>query len=174
MWLREIAIETRSFTALFDELGDQAGPAGLVAGADSGAVIPVKVFIKENQIAPVRVGLKYFLSASDRAAAVVIAQKNVSQPAGDFCRDLPEIGLGLRMRWAFHFEVLAVVVMKLLQRFDEEIVHREPDRAAPIRIATEQTCGGFRGFVFDTAHVAVDLNFVRMIQVIARKSADAI
>src|SRR5688572_31262528 len=39
---------------------------------------------------------------------------------------------------ALHAEVVAVVVMKLLQRLDDEVVHREPDRAAPVRVAAEQ------------------------------------
>ena len=32
---------------------------------------------------------------------------------------------------------IAVVVMKLLQRFDDQEIHREPDGAAPIGIAAE-------------------------------------
>ena len=43
-----------SFPALFDEFGGEAGPAGLVARPDSGAIIALKVYVEEDQIAPVR------------------------------------------------------------------------------------------------------------------------
>jgi hypothetical protein len=37
-----------------DDLGHESGPAGLVAGAQSGTIIAMKVFIKENVIASKR------------------------------------------------------------------------------------------------------------------------
>jgi hypothetical protein len=40
-----------------NERGDQTGPARLMAGADSGPVVPVEVFIEEQMIAPLRVAL---------------------------------------------------------------------------------------------------------------------
>lgn len=39
----------------------------------------------------------------------------------------------------FDFEVVSVVVMELLEGLDDEEVQREPDGAAPIRIAAEDT-----------------------------------
>ena len=41
-----------------DQLGDQGGPSGLVAGAQARAVVAVEVFIKRNVVAPVGIGLK--------------------------------------------------------------------------------------------------------------------
>src|SRR5258708_5098942 len=38
---------------------------------------------------------------------------------------------------AFHFEVLAIIVMELLQRLDDEEVQGEPDGPAPVGIAAE-------------------------------------
>ena len=40
-----------------DEVGDDGGPAGLMTGADAGAVVAVEVLVKEDLVAPVRVGL---------------------------------------------------------------------------------------------------------------------
>ena len=36
-------------------------------------------------------------------------------------------------------EVVAVVVVELLERLDQQVVDREPDRAAPVRVAAEQS-----------------------------------
>ena len=38
---------------------------------------------------------------------------------------------------AFDLEIVAVVVMELLQRLDDQVVDREPDRPAPVRVAAE-------------------------------------
>src|SRR3954471_23580107 len=42
-----------------------------------------------------------------------------------------------RARRALHFEIVTVIMMKLLKRFDQQIVDRQPDRPAPVRIAAE-------------------------------------
>ena len=39
---------------------------------------------------------------------------------------------------ALDFEIVAQVVVELLQRLDQQIIHRKPDRPAPVRIAAEQ------------------------------------
>lgn len=50
-------------------------------GAQTGAVVAVKKFIKKNEIAPVRIALEYFAVSIDGAAALVVAQKNMGEPA---------------------------------------------------------------------------------------------
>ncbi len=47
-----------SLAALLQKFSDQTCPACLVAGTDAGARVAVKVFVKENVIAPVFIGLK--------------------------------------------------------------------------------------------------------------------
>src|SRR5882672_4497652 len=42
-----------SLAALLEELRDEARPAGLVAGADPGAVVTVEVLVEQDQVAPV-------------------------------------------------------------------------------------------------------------------------
>src|SRR5690348_15627578 len=83
--------EGTSFSALLEKLGDEAGPAGLMTGAKAGAVVAMEVFIKQNQVAPMRITLKEFCAAGDRAAAGAIAQKDMYQAAGNLRRDLPEV-----------------------------------------------------------------------------------
>src|SRR6266404_2306 len=161
-------------TALFDQFCDETSPASLMAGADPGPIVAMKVFVEEDKVFPVRIILEDLKSAGDGTAATRIAKEDVDEPAGDFSRHLPEIGFLRGMRRALHLEVLAVVMVKLLQRFDEQIVYGEPDGPAPIRIAAKEARGGFRRLVTDAIHISVHVHFVRMILVVARKRADTI
>src|ERR1700688_1571827 len=64
---------------LFEELGDQPRPSRLMARAQSHSRIPVKIFVKQNQIAPQGIVLKFIVSAVHRPVAVLVAQKNMRQ-----------------------------------------------------------------------------------------------
>src|SRR5947208_13430847 len=55
---RTFLSRTFSLPALFEQLGDQTCPAGLVAGAETRAVVTVKALVKQNQVPPERVPLK--------------------------------------------------------------------------------------------------------------------
>ena len=61
--------------ALLQEFCDEPGPAGLVAGADARAVVAVKIFIEEQVILPLRIGLESFRTAEHRPAAAAIFQE---------------------------------------------------------------------------------------------------
>src|SRR5204862_1375215 len=50
--------------ALFDQLCDEAGPAGLMACANPRAIVAMKAFVEKDEVAPVRVALKKLSSAS--------------------------------------------------------------------------------------------------------------
>src|SRR5260370_42702728 len=102
-----------------------------MAGADAGPIVAMKIFVEKNEVAPVWIALKEIDAARNGPAAVRIAEKNAHEPPGSFCRHLPEIRFAARMRRAFPFEISAVAGMKLLQRFDQEIIHRKPDRPHP-------------------------------------------
>src|SRR5205823_3777284 len=49
-----------------DEVGDQAGPAGLVGGTEAAAVVAVEVLVERHQVMPARVGLKRLRIAEHR------------------------------------------------------------------------------------------------------------
>ena len=59
-----------SATALFDEFGDEPGPAGLMACADPGSIVTVEVLVEKNKVAPVRVDLKDLHAPVDRPATL--------------------------------------------------------------------------------------------------------
>ena len=108
-----------SSAGLFDELGDKTRPAGLVARANAGPIVAVKVLVEKDQVAPVGIALEEPVSAGGRSAAAVVAQEDVNQAAGNLRGDLPEVGFPARIGGASDFEVFPVVVMKLLQGFHQ-------------------------------------------------------
>ena len=108
-----------------------------MTGADADAGVAVEVFVKGDGVAPVRVGLEFFKVAEDGALAVGVAQEDAREAAGDFGGDFPKVHYLARSGWAFYFEFVAVVVMELLERFDNQVVNRKPDWPAPVRVATE-------------------------------------
>src|SRR5438067_1624327 len=108
-----------------------------MAGADSLAGVAVEVFVKGDVVAPMWIGLELFKVAEDGALAVGAAQEDASEAAGDFGGDFPKVHHPARSRWAFYFEFVAVVVMELLERLDNQVVNWKPDWPAPVRVATK-------------------------------------
>ena len=66
---------------MLNHFGYQAGPSGLMIGAEAGAVVSVEKFIKENEVAPVRIALEYLGVTVNGTAAGIVAEKNVGEPA---------------------------------------------------------------------------------------------
>src|SRR5215471_2570074 len=66
-----------------DEVGDQRGPARLVAGADAPAGVTVEVLVEGQQVVPVPVGLEEAGVAEDRAAAILVVEEDRNQTAGE-------------------------------------------------------------------------------------------
>src|SRR4051794_6631641 len=103
---------------LLDQLGDEAGPAGLVARAQARTVVAVEVLVEEQMVAPVRVDLDFLRPAEDRPPALLVAQEDADQPPGELVGDLIEAEELARAGRALHPEIVAVVVVELLDRLD--------------------------------------------------------
>src|SRR5690242_5757349 len=104
-----------SLPTLLQQLGDQAGPAALMAGADARAVVAVKVFVKLDQVAPVRVGLELRRAAVDRPVTVRALQEDAGEAARELGRDLPQRHPLPRAGRALDCVVVAQVMVELLQ-----------------------------------------------------------
>ena len=70
--------------------------------------------------------------ARKRAFAVFVTRPDFDQPIRKFVRDFFEMHELPGAGRAFDFEIIAVVMMKLLERFDQEVIDREPNRTAPV------------------------------------------
>src|SRR5438093_9353084 len=64
--------------------------------------------------------------------------------------------------------------MEFLESLDDEKIDREPDRATPVRVAAEESGGRLARLVADLVYRAVQLQTVRMLQVVSADSADAV
>ncbi len=51
-------------------------------GSQSSTIIAVKIFIEQDQIAPVRIGLKQGITTMNGAVIATILQENAHQPMG--------------------------------------------------------------------------------------------
>src|SRR5215471_8016604 len=87
------ALGTGAFrrSALLDQLGHKSGPPSLVACSNSRAVITMKVFMELNEVAPVRIALKFARAAVEWPAPRVISEENPDKPAREIGCYFPEI-----------------------------------------------------------------------------------
>src|SRR3989442_13201965 len=134
-------------TCLLQELGHERRPTCLMARAKPGARVAMEVFVKKEQVAPLRAALSALVDAVHGPRAVGAFQEQAGEPARQFGGDLPQREQVAGPGWAFHFEVVAVIVMKSLQRFDQQVIDGEPDGAAPVRVSAEGRAPRLRGVV---------------------------
>jgi hypothetical protein len=155
------------FPTLLKKLRDDACPASLMARADSASVISVEVLIEKDQLLPIRIVLKLLRSSVNRAPTVLITCKDGAQSSGELLCNLPECQEAPRSRWALDLVVFTEIVMELLDSFDDQKVHRKPDRSAPVRIAPEQRSRGFPGFILEAMFGSLKVQNIRMITVMS-------
>src|SRR5437773_2032677 len=98
-----------------------------MAGADARAEVAVEVFVEEDVVAKVRVGLELLGSAEDGSPAVFVQEEGPDHPARQLDRGVAEAHLLARAGGKLHPELLAVEVVELLERLDDEVVDGEPD-----------------------------------------------
>ena len=82
------------------------------------------------------------------------------QPVRELHGDLPQREHRARARRKLDPEVVAQIIVELLQRFDQQVVERKPDWAAPVGIAAEEAAGGLGRFVVDAEARAADVENV--------------
>jgi hypothetical protein len=74
---------------LFEQLGDQSGPSGLVVGSDARSVVAMKIFVEEYQVTPIWIVLKILQRPRDWTTAVDSSKKDMSKPFRNFAGHLP-------------------------------------------------------------------------------------
>src|ERR1700688_4287335 len=87
-WLSFLAFA--EFAALLHQLGDNARPSGLMAGAQASAGVAMEVLVKENQVSPMRVRLDLYKVAKNRAVPFSCTKKNACHAARQFTRYVPQ------------------------------------------------------------------------------------
>src|SRR5438552_2085117 len=150
---------------LLHELGDEARPARLVAGPEPGAGVAVEVLVEEDEVPPVRIGLKLVDTTEDRPPPILITDEDAGEPAGQLQADLPERHESVTARGAGHLEAVAVEVIELLERLDQEVVDGKPHRPAPVGVAAEEPARRLGRLVVDAILHAVDVEQVGVLTV---------
>src|SRR4030095_13740231 len=149
---------------LVDQLGDQSGPTSLVARAQAGAGVAVKIFVEENQVLPMGIAVELLETPVRRALAVVVPKEDTDEPFRQVVGHLPQ---SLRVAGTGRFGHLELVTQKivvLLQRLDQQKVEREPDRAAPVGVAAEHAAGRFGRLVVEGESLTFDVQYAGVLR----------
>ena len=90
---------THLLTEHHQDLRDEAGPAGLVAGAAAAAGVAVEVFVEEEEVAPMRIVAVDVLSPNTGRLPVASGRNNAGDAVGKFFGDLFERSSCCPSRW---------------------------------------------------------------------------
>ena len=120
------------------QINDQTTPAGLVAGANAGAIVTMEVLIKHEIILPVGIALEGLLTSKDWSLAFSIACKNGDEPVRDMLSDLVKIRHLAAAGGEFNLEVFSVITEVDNQGANNHDIDWHPDRTAPVAVAAEQ------------------------------------
>src|SRR5581483_5970478 len=124
-------------------------------------------------VTPVRIGLEFLVVAEHGASPLLISEKNAGKSPRQFGTYLPQVHHLPRTGGKLNLKAIAQVVVELLQRFNQQVVRREPDRPAPIGVSTEHAGRAFGGFIGDVMNRVVELQDVGMFKMKTRKRTDA-
>src|SRR2546426_4286005 len=156
------------------QLRDESGPTGLVRCAHAAPGVPVKVLVKQHMVSKVRVILQTPIVPEHGALSVIVAKEDPGQAGRQLGRDLVDGVIATGSRGTLDPEIVAVVVMELLQRLDDQVVDRHPDRPAPIRVAAKESRRGLAWLILDCKALAVPLQHVRTLLVVSRERTNTV
>src|SRR5438034_2623149 len=105
------------------QLGHEAGPAGLVRGADAATGVAMEVLMEEHAVLEVRIGGEFRMILERRAPAILVFEEEAGDSLNELVGRLVDRDEFSRAGRAFDFEIITVVVMEFLQRLDQEIIH---------------------------------------------------
>src|SRR6516162_967065 len=100
--------------------------------------VAMKIFVKRNQVAPMRIVVEQFAPAKQRSLAAFVAEEDARQAPRYFSGNLHEVHLHPRTSRTVNQKVVSEVMVILFQCVQDEKVHRHPDRPAPIRVSAIQ------------------------------------
>src|SRR5579871_325975 len=145
-----------------------------MARAEARAGVPMKILMKWDVVAPVWILLEESVRPEHRPMAIRAPPEQPGEPARQGGGNLRDRAVPSRARRILNQEIVAVVVVKLLERLDQQEIDGHPHRAAPIRVTSEQPRCGFAGFVVNRARYAFDLKLVGMVEVIATQTPHSV
>src|SRR5580692_11384737 len=109
-------------------IGDGRRPAGVMARAEAAPRITVEIFVKEKIVLPERIDGVAAEGSRVGPRAVRAGQENRGRAALEFPRHRAEVHHLAAPGRAFNLETAAVEMVITLERLDQQIVDRKPDR----------------------------------------------
>src|SRR5438046_168072 len=106
--------------------------------SQSPSAVTMKIFIKQHQIAEIRIINKSPLLPMTGPLPLLVRQKYSRQPPANFVRHLSQRHHLSRPRRALHLQRLAIKKVIAFQRLDQQIIHWEPDWTAPVGIPAKK------------------------------------
>src|SRR6185437_2948014 len=94
---------------------DKPGPTGLVARAEAGAIVAVKMLVEQDVISPVRVALEFCGAAVGGSTACLIAEEDPCQSIRELVRDIEQVHHFSGARRALDFEAVPVIEVVVKQ-----------------------------------------------------------
>src|SRR5580704_1456181 len=116
----------------------QGRPTRLMAGSQSMTVVAVKELVEQDQIAPRGIRCVSRVIAVNGTPTMRVGQEDGDQSSLNFPGHFAERFVLPGSRRALDFQRIAIEVVVALERLDQQMIERKPDRSAPIRVAAEQ------------------------------------
>src|SRR5262249_30528245 len=108
-----------------------------MARAEPAARLAVEVLVEQQIVAPVGGLLEARVRVEYRPAAIGRTPEDADEALRQQVSDRAQRQQLARTSRALHQEVVAVVAVVFLQRLDQQVIDREPDRAAPVGVAAK-------------------------------------
>src|SRR5262249_46690539 len=145
-----------------DPLRPHASPARLVTGPQAGPVVPVEVFVEQDVVAPVGIGLELLGSAVHGSPALLVAKEDAREPVGDLLGHFEEVHELARSGPAFDLEAVAVIQIEFYESPNYEDFEHHPPRPPPVGVATEHAGVRLGWQIIDTVLLTMDVKYIRM------------
>lgn len=129
--------------SLPNETHNEGGPAGLVGSPESFAGFGVEIFVEENVIIPERVASVGVVDSNEVTGPVRTGHEELDESVAKIDGDLAQGGFFAGAGGVFDGKVVTIKIVVALESLDEDEVGWEPNRSAPIRVATKHFGGRF-------------------------------
>src|SRR2546428_13801993 len=127
-----------------------------MTGPHPAARLCVETLMEQGEAAPARIIRQQRIAAGEGPPTRYIGQEDARETRLDESGDLLQVHPPARADGALDAQTVTVEVVIALQRLDQQVVQREPDRPAPVGVAAEKTGAGFPGHVIATEFLVIE------------------
>ena len=134
----------------------------------------MEVFVELQVVAEVRIRLLHRVFARARAEPAGVDEEEPGEACGQFVGNFAQAEERPRPGWALDAEVVPVICVELPQRLDYQVVHRHPDRPAPVGVSPKEAAVRLTGLIRHGMLHPAKVHAVRMLFMELRQRAHAV